>query len=121
MGLRASKSIPTLGEFLREQRQREGLSLRAAASKLNVHFTYVGDVERGSRAPSKALLQKLAGLYAVDIKDLQKLDERIPLEELRRAVKECPEIGLELKRLLANSDAGKLRLEKVAKALSTVR
>lgn len=45
-----------MGPFLRFVRQQLGLSLRDAAARTFVNFTYLAQVERGERTPTDAWL-----------------------------------------------------------------
>jgi len=46
-----------IGAFLRHVRKTLGLNLRDAAKAAGVSFTYLGEVERGERAPSDIWLR----------------------------------------------------------------
>lgn len=48
------------GTHLRQLREKQGLTQEELASKAGMHFTYVGQIERGIRNPSLINLQKLA-------------------------------------------------------------
>jgi transcriptional regulator with XRE-family HTH domain len=49
-----------LARNLRTLRQREGLSQEALADVSGLHRTYISDLERGTRNPSIAVIDKLA-------------------------------------------------------------
>lgn len=48
------------GDFVRTQREKQGLSLRAFARLVNVTPSYMLDIERGNRKPNNEVL--LAGM-----------------------------------------------------------
>lgn len=48
------------GLHLRRLRERQGLTQEELASRAKMHFTYIGQIERGLRNPSLINLQKLA-------------------------------------------------------------
>jgi len=48
------------GKHLRKLREEQGLTQEELADKAGMHFTYVGQIERGIRNPSLINLQKLA-------------------------------------------------------------
>lgn len=48
------------GNHLRKLRQNRGLTQEQLADKAGMHFTYIGQIERGVRNPSLINLHKLA-------------------------------------------------------------
>jgi transcriptional regulator with XRE-family HTH domain len=48
------------GEHLRDLRKTKGLTQEELADNAGMHFTYVGQIERGIRNPSLVNLYKLA-------------------------------------------------------------
>ena len=58
------------GEHLRELRKKKGLTQEELADKAGMHFTYVGQIERGLRNPSLVNLHKLAKALGVRAGDL---------------------------------------------------
>lgn len=48
------------GKHLRKLRKEKKLTQEQLADKANMHFTYIGQIERGLRNPSLVNLQKLA-------------------------------------------------------------
>lgn len=48
------------GKHLRKLREKQGLTQEELADRAGMHFTYVGQIERGLRNPSLVNLQKLA-------------------------------------------------------------
>lgn len=50
-----------LGEMMRSERRRLGLSLRELAGRAGISATYLGEVERGLKEPSFEVLESLAG------------------------------------------------------------
>jgi transcriptional regulator with XRE-family HTH domain len=55
-----SKTVGTLGDYLREQRVAAQLSLRQLADATGVSNPYLSQIERGLRRPSAEVLQQLA-------------------------------------------------------------
>ncbi|MCB9796515.1 MAG: helix-turn-helix domain-containing protein [Alphaproteobacteria bacterium] len=55
------------GQYIKELRERSGLSLRRAAEHLGVSFGYIQRLETGGRArkPDFELIERLAALYGV--------------------------------------------------------
>ena len=50
----------TFGKHLRKLREERGLTQEELADKAGMHFTYIGQIERGLRNPSLINLQKIA-------------------------------------------------------------
>lgn len=48
------------GKHLRMLRQKKNLTQEELADRAGLHFTYIGQIERGLRNPSLVNLQKLA-------------------------------------------------------------
>ncbi len=58
------------GTHLRKLRLKQGLTQEQLADKAGMHFTYIGQIERGVRNPSLVNLQKLAKALKVDSGEL---------------------------------------------------
>jgi transcriptional regulator with XRE-family HTH domain len=65
-----SPATQALGERIRSRRQALGLSQEALADQSGVHWTFVGQVERGRRNISFHNLLKLAAGLGVDPAEL---------------------------------------------------
>ncbi len=59
-----------VGSHLRAYRKARGLSQEAFADHLDVHRTYMGDLERGQRNLTLRTLERLAAQLGVDPLDL---------------------------------------------------
>jgi len=85
------------GERIRQLREDKGLSQRALAGQLDVHFTYLSKIETGdldfSGVPSGRLICKLAESLGADKDELLILAGKVP-ESIRRRVFERPEAFL---------------------------
>ncbi len=55
-----SKTVESLGDYLREQRTESKLSLRQLAEQTGVSNPYLSQIERGLRKPSAEVLQQIA-------------------------------------------------------------
>lgn len=73
----------TLGQFIRETRDKKDLSLREFARDLGCSAAFVSDIELGRRYPSEENFDKIAKLLSVPISQLKKYDPRPPAEDLR--------------------------------------
>jgi transcriptional regulator with XRE-family HTH domain len=66
-----------LGKRIRDFRKQRGLSQEELGWKAELHFTYIGAIERGEKNCSITTLEKVAKGLEIDIKDLF----NIPLHE----------------------------------------
>lgn len=63
-----------LGEFLKEQRQAKGLSLKEVEDEIEISASYLNRLEKGNRQnPSIFILEKLSKFYGIDPKDIMQL------------------------------------------------
>ena len=56
----ATSKVGSIGEYIREQRQRAKVSLRQLAEVTGVSNPYLSQIERGLRKPSAEILQQIA-------------------------------------------------------------
>lgn len=56
----ATSKVGSIGEYIREQRQRAKVSLRQLADATGVSNPYLSQIERGLRKPSAEILQQIA-------------------------------------------------------------
>lgn len=64
------KGVKISGEYLRELRQKKGLSLQKAASMLGISAGHLSNIERGIKGIGGALMLKMAELYGLPVQDL---------------------------------------------------
>jgi transcriptional regulator with XRE-family HTH domain len=59
----------TIGQTLRALRQREGLTQKGLASKIQgeIDYSYIGKIERGEQLPSLKMLERLSNALAVPL------------------------------------------------------
>lgn len=92
--------MKTLGDYIRELRDKQDLSLREFARRLgDVSPAHVSDIENGRRNPSPDLLAKIAQVLVVPVEEFEALDTRLPLEELKRAIRREPALGFALRKV----------------------
>src|SRR4051812_28974201 len=90
----------TFGDFIRECRDAQDMSLREFARKLgDISPAHISDIENGKRHPSDELLGKISHLLRVPVNELRKYDARPPVNELKRMVRQDPAYGVALRRL----------------------
>jgi transcriptional regulator with XRE-family HTH domain len=56
----ATSKVGSIGDYIREQRQRAKVSLRQLAEVTGVSNPYLSQIERGLRKPSAEILQQIA-------------------------------------------------------------
>lgn len=61
----ATSKVGSIGEYIREQRQRAKVSLRQLAEVTGVSNPYLSQIERGLRKPSAEVLQQIANALRV--------------------------------------------------------
>jgi transcriptional regulator with XRE-family HTH domain len=64
------RTVETLGDYLREQRVANKLSLRQLAEATGVSNPYLSQIERGLRRPSAEVLQSIAKALRVSAETL---------------------------------------------------
>jgi transcriptional regulator with XRE-family HTH domain len=74
----------SLGQRIRELREKRQLSLRELAARVNVSAPFISDVELGRRYPSADTLKALADALNVTLVDLARHDHRPIVEAIRQ-------------------------------------
>ena len=92
--------MKTLGERIRELREKRDWSGRELAKKLKVSAPFLSDVELGRRYPSDEVLERLASFLETTLDDLKKHDARAPVQELKRIAANDPAMGFALRRMI---------------------
>lgn len=85
-----------LNELLRELRERNGRSLRAAAKDLEVSPAYLSRVERGQKPASSAMLGRASSYYEVP-EELLALSHGVVPHDIVRILQGHPELLEELR------------------------
>jgi transcriptional regulator with XRE-family HTH domain len=90
----------SLGQYLRELRDKRDISLREFAKKLDCSAAFVSDVELGRRYPSEKVLKDMARVLGVSIDELKERDARPPVEEMKRRAADDPRLTLAFRTLV---------------------
>ena len=71
-----------LGDVLRAQRMRRGMTLREVSAEARVSLGYISEIERGQKEASSELLASLCGALDVPLSDvLREVSDAVALEE----------------------------------------
>jgi transcriptional regulator with XRE-family HTH domain len=90
----------TLGQRIRELRDKQDISLREFAKMIEVTPAHLSDIELGRRFPSEGLLKRIAAKLRIDITDLEGHDSRPPVEEIKRLSDADPTYGFAFRRMI---------------------
>jgi transcriptional regulator with XRE-family HTH domain len=93
----------SLGQRLRELRDKADLSLRELAKRIGVTSPFLSDIELGRRFPSEQILAKLAGALNVSLEDLKQYDNRGPIADLKRLMDSDPKLGFAFRTAESNA------------------
>ena len=69
------KTQEKIGEVLKQLRCAKGLSQEKLALDINIDRTYIGDIERGNRNISIAIIEKMTDYYQISLSDFFKIVE----------------------------------------------
>lgn len=103
--------MKTLGEYIRELREKKDISVRELARQLKVSAAFLSDIELGRRHPSDEVMERLADCLDTTLEDMQKYDARPPVQELKRITANDPAMGFALRRVVDEGVTAKDILE----------
>jgi transcriptional regulator with XRE-family HTH domain len=92
--------MQTLGQHLRELREKNHVSLRHLAARVRITAPYLSDIELGRRHPSDKVLAELARALHTPVDDLRRLDPRTLLNEIEKRIANDAGYAQALRRLL---------------------
>ena len=110
----------TMGQRLRELRERAGLSLREVAKAAKISAPFLSDVELGRRFPANETLALIAQKLRASADDLKKHDHRSALADLKRLAEGSPRLGAALRALVDQVQSGNQTPDQLAAKLSKV-
>ncbi len=93
-------SMEGLGSFMRRRRDELDLSLREFAQRLECSAAFMSDIELGRRHPSDKVLAEIARVLDVKLEMLQAMDERAPLEDIKRLTQSDPRYALAFRTMI---------------------
>jgi transcriptional regulator with XRE-family HTH domain len=79
---------------MRRRRDELDLSLREFAKRLDCSAAFISDIELGRRHPSEKVLADIARVLGVTVESLRDLDQRAPIEEIKRLTQSDPRFAL---------------------------
>ena len=92
--------MKTLGDRIRELREKNDLTLRELAAKIDVTASFISDIELGRRDPSDERIRQLAQILGTTLEDLDQFSPRLPIREMRRSARELPRYGYALREMV---------------------
>ena len=76
-----------LGDVLRAQRMRRGMTLREVSAEARVSLGYISEIERGQKEASSELLASLCGALDMPLSDvLREVSDAVAMEEAALAL-----------------------------------
>jgi len=110
----------TMGQRLRELRERARLSLREVAKAAKVSAPFLSDVELGRRFPTNETLILIAQKLRASADELKKHDHRSALADLKRLAEGSPSLGAAMRALVDEIQSGNLTPDELAAKLRRV-
>lgn len=84
----------SLGDVLRAERMRQGMTLRELSATARVSLGYISEIERGQKEASSELLAALCEALDVPLSGvLREVSDHVALEELELAASQTPAAG----------------------------
>jgi transcriptional regulator with XRE-family HTH domain len=108
----------SLGQRLRELRDKADLSLRELAKIIGISPPFISDIELGRRFPSEEILKKLARALDVSLEDLKQYDNREPIADLRRLMDSNPKLGFAFRTAMEKVKSGELTADELIARLT---
>jgi transcriptional regulator with XRE-family HTH domain len=112
--------VATMGQRLRELRERAGFSLREVAKAAKISAPFLSDVELGRRFPTNETLALIAQKLRASAHDLKKHDHRSAFADLKRLAEGSPSLGAAVRSLVDQIQSGDLTAAELAAKLRRV-
>lgn len=110
----------TLGEFIREVRTRQGVSLRELARRADISANFLKDIEYDRRSPSEPILLVLAKALNVPATRLRELNVLVAIRAFRKLVEGDRDLNILFVRLMNDFQDGRTKTEVIKEKLSSV-
>jgi transcriptional regulator with XRE-family HTH domain len=85
---------------MRRRRDELDLSLREFAKRLDCSAAFISDIELGRRHPSEKVLGDIARVLDVKLEELQAMDVRAPIEDIKRLTQNDPRFALAFRTMI---------------------
>lgn len=85
---------------MRRRREELDISLREFAKRLDCSAAFISDIELGRRNPSEKVLADIARVLKVKLEDLQAVDVRAPIEDIKRLTQSDPRYALAFRTMI---------------------
>jgi transcriptional regulator with XRE-family HTH domain len=85
---------------MRRRRDELDLSLREFAKRLDCSAAFISDIELGRRHPSEKVLAEIARVLDVELKKLQAMDVRPPIDDIKRLTQNDPRFALAFRTMI---------------------
>lgn len=92
--------MKTLGQKIRELREKKDLSLRELAREIQVSAAFLSDIELGRRYPSDNILLSLSEKLEISVNELQTYDTRPPIDDIKRLASSNPKYALAFRKVI---------------------
>jgi transcriptional regulator with XRE-family HTH domain len=92
--------MESLGPFMRRRRDELDISLREFAKRLDCSAAFISDIELGRRHPSERVLAEIARVLDVKLEKLQAMDERAPIDDIKRLTQNDPRYALAFRTMI---------------------
>ncbi len=92
--------MKTLGQHIREIRDKKDFSLRELAKKIDCSAAFLSDIELGKRYPSDEVLLKLAKFLDVKVEELKKYDIREDVEDFKKKSQIDPQYAVAFRQMI---------------------
>jgi transcriptional regulator with XRE-family HTH domain len=103
----------SLGQRLRQLRDKADLSLSELAKKVGVSPPFLSDIELARRFPSEEILAKLADALTVPLEELKQYDNRGPIADLKRMMDSDPKLGFAFRTAVEKLKSGELTADDI--------
>jgi transcriptional regulator with XRE-family HTH domain len=85
---------------MRRRRDELDLSLREFAKRLDCSAAFISDIELGRRHPSEKVLVEIARVLKVKLEELQAMDVRAPIDDIKRLTQSDPRFALAFRTMI---------------------
>ena len=83
--------------------------MRALALKAGIKsVAFIADIEKGYRKPAPENLERIAQALETPLQELQELDSRAPVREMRELVEENPEWATAFRRVVKEAQSARI-------------